>query len=555
MISNIKDREDTVFLVSEIQSVNKEFMEQGGPSAPPLRDTYERADDVDYNWGHIPRRAFTDYRESHIEYKPKGKRQQFEKPIQFQTRSDGLILNLSAQDPQTWTSVLEIWKNAVIYDYMKYNKQETTAEEMLRVLETYLGESTKAVWEAYKQTHPNQGKEMLALGQNPYNFVNKISWLLASKDPNIGSQQLQEDALRKLEQLQLKDWKYIKPFLQDFFYLTTVSGNTFNREISEKIFTKLPGPLGLQIAKNWRESQQQYQGEEAEQLINIGVMSQFIIEQLQDICTKIQIQKQLKQGYGFCSQIYTAQHYGDKESRHKKHNKSYKHKHRKHYIPKKKYYIRRSQAKKPFLRKERHVRRFNPNRTYKRKLQCYACGDDNHLSPNCPKRQNMRNKEALLIDCVNEDIIAIDQDMSDNESIYSIESIEIRSSEIDSSEEDIGLIDELVPLDELDDLGDLELLKIDNTLTDYISTCTHDLGKAFEFEKGIDSNPCFYCKNYPHQKRRAQCSECFREICLACLKLHFNIEKPIQHFQDKNLLLRINILENQYQLLTNRVSE
>lgn len=55
-------------------------------------------------------------------------------------------------------------------------KNIASTEEMLRVLETYLGESAKAIWEAFKNQHPAKVKEIIALGTNPYNFVNKISW-------------------------------------------------------------------------------------------------------------------------------------------------------------------------------------------------------------------------------------------------------------------------------------------------------------------------------------------------------------------------------------------
>eukprot|EP00268_Persea_americana_P061337 TRINITY_DN7739_c0_g1_i1.p1 TRINITY_DN7739_c0_g1~~TRINITY_DN7739_c0_g1_i1.p1 ORF type:complete len:388 (-),score=31.30 TRINITY_DN7739_c0_g1_i1:486-1649(-) len=87
------------------------------------------------------------------------------------------------------------------------------------------------------------------------------------------------------------------------------------------------------------------------------------------------------------------------------------------------------------------------------------------------------------------------------------------------------------------------------------STCTHAYGEAFEFEKGIDSNSCYICHNYPHQSRRAQCSECFSEICIMCLEKTFNIKKQFNQNEktDKTVILRLEILEKQYQLLDHRV--
>lgn len=118
----------------------------------------------------------------------------------------------------------------------------------------------------------------------------------------------------------------------------------------------------------------------------------------------------------------------EKILQHPKRDNYHKPYHKNKYHPNysKKYYLRKSRARKPFLQKGRHVRKFRPDqRTYKSKISCYACGDENHLSTNCPKRHNLRNKEAMLVEHVNEDLIAIDADVSDTESIYSIESIEI----------------------------------------------------------------------------------------------------------------------------------
>ena len=38
----------------------------------------------------------------------------------------------------------------------------------------------------------------------------------------------------------------------------------------------------------------------------------------------------------------------------------------------------------------------------------------------CTKLKNYHNKESVLIDCVNEDLLHIDEYVSDTESIYSI---------------------------------------------------------------------------------------------------------------------------------------
>ena len=122
----------------------------------------------------------------------------------------------------------------------------------------------------------------------------------------------------------------------------------------------------------------------------------------------IAIQKQLKGEQSFCRNIFTVQNY-EKEQRQKpKYNKRYRNN--------KRYYLRRSNARKPHLLKDKHVRKFNPTRRYVNKLNCYACGEPNHLATNCPKRKNLYNRQSQLIEIVNEDLVEVDNYMSDTES-------------------------------------------------------------------------------------------------------------------------------------------
>ena len=48
------------------------------------------------------------------------------------------------------------------------------------------------------------------------------------------------------------------------------------------------------------------------------------------------------------------------------------------------------------------------------------CGSINHLVKDCTKRKNYHNKESILVECVNEDLLHVDEYVSDTESIYSI---------------------------------------------------------------------------------------------------------------------------------------
>lgn len=153
-----------------------------------------------------------------------------EEPIRLQEGgSKGKILNIAAHDPQMWNSVIDLWKGIVVADYIK-TYHETDAETMYKYMETFLGESTKGLWEAYKTEFPQEFQALVAMGPNPYNFTNKIHSLITGEDPNSGLVVLQKNALIKLEQLSISSWFHIKKFLNDYFYYCTISGNAFDQD-------------------------------------------------------------------------------------------------------------------------------------------------------------------------------------------------------------------------------------------------------------------------------------------------------------------------------------
>ena len=88
---------------------------------------------------------------------------------------------------------LEGRNNKRIY---KKNEHNHSGEEMYAYLENYLAETVKAHWERYKAQYPNEIKELIDLGNNPYNFVNKIHLLITGEDPNSGLLSVQQDAMK-----------------------------------------------------------------------------------------------------------------------------------------------------------------------------------------------------------------------------------------------------------------------------------------------------------------------------------------------------------------------
>lgn len=86
-------------------------------------------------------------------------------------------------------------------------------------METFLGESAKAVWEAYKTNFPQEFQMLVNMGPNPYNFTNKVHSLITGEDPNNGLTILQRNALIKLEQLSITSWFHIIFFSKRLFLL------------------------------------------------------------------------------------------------------------------------------------------------------------------------------------------------------------------------------------------------------------------------------------------------------------------------------------------------
>ncbi|KAH7685547.1 hypothetical protein IHE45_04G047000, partial [Dioscorea alata] len=138
------------------------------------------------------------------------------------------LLNLTAHDPQKWTTIIKIWGQMVCrkYDELDYTK---TPVEMYSYLEKFLGETAKAVWESYKLNFPQDFARDLELGDNSYNFVNKVRLLLLEDSPNANYGKQQIEAIKKLEQLQIKNWAFIKPFILDFMYYSSIAGCFYDK--------------------------------------------------------------------------------------------------------------------------------------------------------------------------------------------------------------------------------------------------------------------------------------------------------------------------------------
>jgi hypothetical protein len=198
---------------------------EASSSAPQTNTTQNTP--LIYSTGNLPRRPYNNIPQQE-QYSPKGKRMPIEKPVQFGTIGEGQVLNLAAHNPQRWNEIIGVWKNKIAGDYIR-NFTAQDPEEMYRYLETFLGETARAFWEAYKAENEEDFRRLVSLGAILHNFGNKLQTLITGVDPNSGTLGIQQEAMLNLEQLGLYKWQYIVQFLQDYFYYTCISGNVFNQ--------------------------------------------------------------------------------------------------------------------------------------------------------------------------------------------------------------------------------------------------------------------------------------------------------------------------------------
>ena len=77
--------------------------------------------------------------------------------------------------------------------------------------------------------------------------------LLLEHQPNTRVGRQQQETIRKLEEIQIKKWIFIKLLLRDFMVYSIVAGCFYDRTIGEKLFMKLSEPLRSMIHKKYNK--------------------------------------------------------------------------------------------------------------------------------------------------------------------------------------------------------------------------------------------------------------------------------------------------------------
>lgn len=142
--------EDAKSILSETQSIlsiPKNFMETD-PSTSTVTSAQRH-----YLTGQLPREPYTHYEGEKDMIRPKGKRL----PLEFINKKDliedGRLLNLSTHDRQLWPSIIDNWAQLVARKFNEIN-ENFTSKDIYSYLETFLGETARAAWEAYKKIFP-----------------------------------------------------------------------------------------------------------------------------------------------------------------------------------------------------------------------------------------------------------------------------------------------------------------------------------------------------------------------------------------------------------------
>jgi hypothetical protein len=147
----------------------------------------------------------------------------------------------------------------------------------------------------------------------------------------------------------------------------------------------------------------------------------------------------------------------------------------------------------------------------------------------------------LIVDSVNKNILVCDDEIKDDESIYSIiETYEIENDEqeYDSSNGDMDFIDELAGL----------TIEMMNQVS-----CNHDWIR----EKGDYNIKYIFCIYYPSQENRITCSLCLKQVCVQCLKTkNQNWRNEVELESDERIIShRVRTLENKLNKLEIELEE
>ncbi|GMP93855.1 hypothetical protein CsSME_00043525 [Camellia sinensis var. sinensis] len=196
--------------------------------------------------------------------------------------------------------------------------------DMWEYMETLLGDLAFSKYLTFKGKYKETIRQLKGLGDNPWSFTSFIKEMFIGYDPSRRNDYTCI-ALTELDQITLGSWKYVVPISKEYLAMAVRIGKSFDEEIGNKYFMKLPRELGREIENKWPIYYANLPARIASGEVNIrralgvGPRIVFIFQRLREKCIEVKIQKDLKkQNYYFCSSIiYTPQQYEDKYNKKK----------------------------------------------------------------------------------------------------------------------------------------------------------------------------------------------------------------------------------------------
>ena len=172
--------------------------------------------------------------------------------------------------------------------------------DMWEYIEKLLGDSTFIIYFSFKGKYEETIRQLKELGDNPWNFTCFIKEMLIGYDPSRRNYYTQSIALTELAQITLGSWKYVVPFSKEYLAIAAWTRKSFDEEIRNKYFWKLPGELGREIENKWSIYYANLPARTASREVNIrGALGTwprivFTFHGLREKCIEVKIQKDLK---------------------------------------------------------------------------------------------------------------------------------------------------------------------------------------------------------------------------------------------------------------------
>nr|QCL07901.1 polyprotein [Sweet potato badnavirus B] len=403
----------------------------------------------------------------------------------------GVLLTLPEQ-MGLLNDVFMRWETTTLNHMSLMNIQDT--QEKVDYMENLLGETAKLAWIQWRTVYEDEYKAIVAQAEGrmgTQNVISQVRRILTLSDPVQGSTAIQDQAYRDLERLQCHDVKDMVKFLNDYMRLATKTGRLYiGRELSDKLWIKMPGDLGTKIKE---EFDKKHPGAEIAVIPRIF----FAHKYLEDRCKEAAFTRSLK-SVSFCKDIPIQGYYGSDKPK---------------YTPRK----AKTYKGKPHETHVRIDRRKNLDRNSH--CKCFICEEPGHYARDCPN-QKRNIKRVMMFNQVNipdnYDIVSVQENEEDSDAIYSLTEGE------EGDEIAFGIVQESVHMISHQVIGSWRA-HID--MSEVQKVCRHQWQDHQEIEApGEDT--CLWCKHHINIRTRSHCPACLLTTCNICSLRYLGREVP-----------------------------